>query len=69
MERVFPARAGMNPVLPMQVPTCSCVPRTRGMNLLRERSNVSADYLLGLTDDPTPAAELSRRLAVATGRA
>ena len=29
---------------------------------------VSADYLLGLTDDPTPAAELSRRLAAATGR-
>ena len=27
---------------------------------------VSADYLLGLTDDPTPAAELSRRLAAAT---
>ena len=26
---------------------------------------VSADYLLGLTDDPTPAAELSRRLAAA----
>ena len=30
--------------------------------------SVSLDWLVGLTDDPTPAAELSRRLAAATTR-
>ena len=29
---------------------------------------VSLDWIAGLTDDPTPAAELSRRLAAATTR-
>ena len=45
----------------------------RGLSLERATDaakalGVSLDWLVGLTDDPTPAAELSRRLAAATGR-
>lgn len=42
--------------------------RLGGLTRAARALDVSADYLLGLTDDPTPAAELSRRLAAATGR-